>query len=88
MLPRALKARVEAQARRRGISLGGFIRQSLERALKQDNGTNGRDPLFDDDFVVEDDGPRDLAENHDKYLERMLLEDHQKQLREWKRRRR
>jgi hypothetical protein len=85
MLPRSLKSQVEAQARRHGLSLGGYIRQSLERSLKQENGANSRDPLFDDDFVVEDDGPKDLAENHDKYLEQMLSKEHQAQVAAWKR---
>ena len=88
MFPPVLKRKAVAAAKRQGISLGRFIRQSVEQSLEKLNGRRVRDPLFDDDFVYEDDGPADLAANHDKYLDKMLLEEHDRQVRGWKRKRR
>jgi hypothetical protein len=51
-----------------GISLGGFIRESLERALKSDDNVALDDPYMSDNSVYEGDIPADLAQNHDKYI--------------------
>ena len=60
-----LKARIEREAIARGMSLPDFVRESLENAIvhKQSN-----DPLFADTAVYRDDGPDDVASNHDDYL--------------------
>ena len=90
MLPEALKRKAEAQAKRQHLSLGGYIRHSLERSILRDgNGSDrSRDPLFNTDLVFEDNGPADLAENHDKYLEQILIEEHERKGRDLKKRRR
>jgi len=60
-----LKAKVEREANARGMSLSEFVRESLETAIAQDR---SNDPLFSDDAVHRDDGPTDLASDHDEYL--------------------
>lgn len=60
-----LKARIEREADARGMSLPEFVRESLERAIVQ---KPSDDPLFSDNAVYRDDGPVDLASNHDDYL--------------------
>ena len=90
MLPATLKRKAEAHAKRRHLSLGGYIRQSLEQSIRHDaNGHDkSHDPLFNTDIVFEDNGPPDLAENHDKYLEQILMEEHDRKGRDLKMRRR
>ncbi|MFI5381549.1 MAG: CopG family transcriptional regulator [Tepidisphaerales bacterium] len=68
MLPPGLKSRAERKAGTMGISLGQLIRTSLERAVESSPQKQSVDPLLADDVVFADDGPRDLAENHDDYL--------------------
>ncbi len=68
MLPDDLKSKALRRARKRGISLGRLIRSSLEGELKQTFGSQDEDPLFQDDAVFDEKVPRDLAENHDRYL--------------------
>ena len=69
MLPNDLKSRAAQYARRQGMSLGLFIRKSLESMLGQDaNGASKYDPLFNDRQVYHGNTPNDLARNHDKYL--------------------
>jgi hypothetical protein len=89
MLPAKLKAKAQREAKRQGVSLGQFIRVSMEAHLNVSSG-NGKhlDPFFDDTFVITGPGPTDVAENHDKYLEQSLEEDYQRQLRDWKESRR
>lgn len=60
-----LKARIEREAIARGMSPSDFVRESLERATAQKPSS---DPLFADTAVYRDDGPVDLASNHDDYL--------------------
>ncbi len=60
-----LKAKIEREATARGISPSDFVRESLERATAQKASC---DPLFADTAVYRDDGPVDLASNHDDYL--------------------
>lgn len=66
-LPGDLKSKVERAASARGISPDQFVRDSLERAVARDSAD---DPLFNDTAVHRDDGPDDLATNHDDYLYR------------------
>ena len=89
MLPATLKRKAEAEAKRSRISLGSFIRQSIEQSLKS-NGSRSEDPLFHniDDLIFTDDGPPDVAENHDKYLTKLLWEEYERKQRDWKRGRR
>ena len=69
MLPEDLKIRALTRAKRLGLSLGAFIRDSIERALipKTDNLIDD-DPFFSDTVVFEAKTPADLAKNHDEYL--------------------
>jgi hypothetical protein len=68
MIPEDLKIRAARRANAVGISLGGFIRESLERALNSDSKVALDDPYLSDNSVCEGDIPADLAQNHDKYL--------------------
>ena len=57
------------RARDRGISLGAFLRESLEMALDSSTSRGATaDPLFADSAVYEGEVPADLSEDHDKYL--------------------
>ncbi len=64
-LPADLTEKLEQEANSRGMSLREFVRQSLEWAITQ---KTIDDPLFSDTAVYRDDGPDDLASNHDDYL--------------------
>lgn len=64
-LPSDLKAKIEREANARGMSLPEFVCKSLEWAIAQNPSD---DPLFADTAVYRDDGPVDLASNHDDYL--------------------
>lgn len=66
MLPRTLELQCKRHSRRKGISLAEFVRQSLERELREDDLAN--DPLFTDLEVYKGPAPKDGAANHDKYL--------------------
>ncbi|CAB1073807.1 hypothetical protein D1AOALGA4SA_1954 [Olavius algarvensis Delta 1 endosymbiont] len=68
MLPEDLKIRATRRANAVGISLGGFIRESLERALKTNGNVVLDDPYLSDNSVHDGDISADLAQNHDKYL--------------------
>ena len=68
MIPEGLKIRAAKRANSAGLSLGGFIRESLERALKSDSAGSLDDPFLTDNTVYEDDRAIDLAQNHDIYL--------------------
>jgi len=68
MIPEDLKIRAVRRANSAGLSLGGFIRESLERALKSDAAGTLDDPFLNDNAVYEDDTEVDLAQNHDIYL--------------------
>ncbi len=60
MIPEDLKIRAARRANAVGISLGGFIRESLERALKSDGNLAVDDPYMSDNSVYEGDIPADL----------------------------
>jgi len=68
MIPEDLKNRASRRASSTGISLGGFIRESLERALRTDTAVMNDDPFLTDNAVYEGNTEVDLAQNHDKYL--------------------
>ena len=67
MLPADLKARAVSAARKRGISFGELLRQSLHAAVDSPTNTYD-DPVFSDTAVFDGPGPDDLAEQHDGYL--------------------
>ena len=60
-----LLAKVEREAKARGMPLADFVRESLEQAISQ---KRSDDPLFSDTAVYRDDGPADFASKHDDYL--------------------
>ena len=68
MIPEDLKARAAKRATSEGISLGGFIRETLEKALKTDAAKTLDDPFLTDNAVYEGPSEIDLAEDHDSYL--------------------
>jgi len=51
-----------------GLSLGGFIRDSLEIVLKSGEKGMLDDSYMDDNAVHEGETEVDLAKNHDRYL--------------------
>ena len=67
MLPAGLRARAIAHAHQLGISMGEFIRRSMESMLKGSREA-GDDPLVADEAVFDGPLPDDLASNHDRYL--------------------
>ena len=76
MLPSALKKRAELRARREKKSLGSYIRESLENALRNGN-SRASDPLFNTDkLVFADSHPSDMSLNHEEYLLKMLQKEH------------
>jgi len=60
-----LAAKIEREAKARGISMSQLVSEWLERILAQ---SRADDPLFADDAVFRDQGPDDAADNHDDYL--------------------
>ena len=68
MLPEPLKARAMRRARRLGISLGEFIRRSMQSMLDGAAGAPEQDPLVADDAVFEGPVPSDLSVAHDRHL--------------------
>ena len=67
MLPAALKDKALRFARKKRVSLGELIRDSLASVLSRSPGDN-KDPLFDDKVFFRGNIPGDLSKNHDKYL--------------------
>ncbi len=68
MIPEDLKIRAAKRANAVGISLGEFIRESLEKALKSNPAGFLDDPFLNDNAVFGGDTPVDLALDHNKYL--------------------
>ena len=68
MMPEDLKIRAARRANAVGISLGEFIRESLEKALRTNPVGSLDDPFLNDNAVFGGDTPVDLALDHDKYL--------------------
>jgi hypothetical protein len=68
MIPEDLKTRAAKRANSEGLSLGGFIRESLERALTPDAAGALDDPFLTDNAVYKGDTEVDMSQNHDIYL--------------------
>ena len=68
MLPEGLKMRALRNARQNGISLGEFIRQAMEKVLRQPTLSREPDPFWADKRVWTGPCPPDLSANVDKYL--------------------
>ena len=68
MLPQDLKHRVVRESQRLGVSLGEYVRVSLESALGREDQSGSDDPLFSDDAVFSGHAPRDASATHDEYL--------------------
>ena len=69
MLPEDLKARALNHANRMGLSLGGFIRECLEKSLQGTYVNQAdEDPFFADNEVYEGRIPKDFVLEHDEYL--------------------
>lgn len=70
MLPIDLKLRVLHLTHQMGISLGEFIRESLEARLRSSNThkQNFEDPLYADRKVYAGKTPKNLSKEHDQYL--------------------
>ena len=65
MLPETLRARAIRRARKLGISLGAFVRRSMEAMLAGPDAVE-KDLLLADDAVFDGPVPEDLAEHHDR----------------------
>lgn len=68
MLPSALKAKAERRARKKGLSFGEIVRESLGRYLRAEGEHETLDPLFADQAVFDGPVPRNLSADHDRYL--------------------
>ena len=68
MLPEDLKVQAEKAARKKRVSLGQFIRSSIEKAVRHVSQSGQEDPFFADKTVWRGTAPRDGAHRHDKYL--------------------
>ena len=68
MLPADLHRRAHAAARKRKVSLGMVVRESLDAALLSWEAPGAEDSLLADGAVYEGRAPRDLAKAHDRYL--------------------
>ncbi|MBI4597747.1 MAG: hypothetical protein HY737_05010 [Candidatus Omnitrophica bacterium] len=68
MLPSTLKSRALQHAEGLGISLGEFIRRSIDAATHQRTTKHQPDSLFADEAVFRGAAPRDLSRHHDRYL--------------------
>jgi hypothetical protein len=68
MIPDELKIRATNRAQVEGISLGEFIRVSLEKALRASDNEYPYDSYLADNSIYEGEIPKDLAQNHDEYL--------------------
>ena len=69
MLPSELHEKATRYAARRRVSLGQLVRSSLQRTLEAPEESPDQDPLWNDEEVFRGKTPRDLARNHDRYLE-------------------
>lgn len=67
LLPEDLKLKAEERADAEGISLGEFVKISIETSLATP-GPQAEDPLLADDVVFYGPTPADLAARHDDYL--------------------
>jgi hypothetical protein len=76
-----LKERAVQRARERKISFGEFVRQAVEQQLKAavpvkaGGKKKTGDPFWDNWVPIDDDGPTDMALNHDQYLYEALEDE-------------
>jgi len=69
ILTSELKMQALQHALKMGISLEQFIRNAIEKSLKEfDNANVVDDPFLADNAVFSGETPPDLAQNHDVYL--------------------
>lgn len=68
MLPLDMKTRAERRAKKMGVSLGAFIRESLQKELESPGRGRTTDTLFEDTPVYQGKAPDDMSCEHDKYL--------------------
>ena len=68
MLSNELKVQAEKRARNLGMSLGEFIRKSLESSLNAKKGGKEEDPFLTDRAVFGGNAPVNMSKNHDDYL--------------------
>jgi len=67
ILPEQLKYQAEQRAKKDGISLAEFIRESIRKNLKSEI---KQDSLFADEEYFFEHSEHDIAKNHDDYLYR------------------
>jgi len=67
-LPDDLKELAERNAEKRGISLEEFLRETVERRLKQLESPWDEDPFFKDNLAYDGPVPPDSSERHDDYI--------------------
>lgn len=68
MLPDALKIKAVDFAREQGVSLGGLIRELLEKRFHSSASAKKRDSLYAENLLFTGEVPQDMSENHDSYL--------------------
>lgn len=68
MLPESVRADIEREARKAGVSFGEMVRRVLEKYLLAIRGKAIHDPFFSSQTVFQDDGPTDVATDHDRAL--------------------
>jgi hypothetical protein len=67
MVPPDLKLRAQREAKALGITFGEYVRRALTTML-QNSESLKNDPLFDDNAAYTGPAPKDISEDHDKYL--------------------
>ena len=67
MLPEDLKTKAKELSRKKGLSLGEFVREAMRDLLKKSEEDTG-DTFFCDTGVYHGSAPTDLSGNHDEYL--------------------
>lgn len=68
VLPEALKARLEKEARRDRVSFGELVRRALQKYLLGRQEMAAHDPFLASHTIFTDEGPADVAEHHDRHL--------------------
>ena len=64
-----LRQRAQKKARERGVSLKQFVETSVLKSIVEDIEDTSTDSFLADTFVAKGSGPRDVASNHDRYLD-------------------
>lgn len=68
MLPETVRAEMEREARKEGVSFGEMVRRVLEKYLLAMRGKTIHDPFFSSQTVFQDEGPTDVSTLHDRVL--------------------